>query len=122
MGKVFDRAANVVLVLATAVCAVILVRRELQPKAARSPSGPPEYVDQWQDAIPIAATVGRTNAPIQLIVFTDFECPYCRKFHESVLPLVLRAFPDSVGLRVVPGSASGRGRVSAVQAGDWIRL
>lgn len=30
-------------------------------------------------------TLGSPDAPLTLIVFTDLECPWCKKFHETVL-------------------------------------
>lgn len=102
MSSVLERTLNVVLTVAVAVCAIVLVRRELQPEAAAAPSvGPPEYVKEWRELFPIAATFGAADAPIQLVVFTDFECPFCRRFHESVLQSMRSTLSDSVGLRVV---------------------
>jgi protein-disulfide isomerase len=38
---------------------------------------------------------GNLNAPIQLIVYDDFECPYCLK-HEDTLKQVLETYGDKV--------------------------
>ena len=29
--------------------------------------------------------IGNVNSPIQVLVFGDFECPYCRDFHERLI-------------------------------------
>lgn len=41
-------------------------------------------------------TLGRPDAPVRLIVWSDFQCPACRDFAENSLPRLIREF-------VVPG-------------------
>jgi protein-disulfide isomerase len=41
-------------------------------------------------------TRGNPDAPIQMIVFTDTECPYCKEFHRNTLPALERSFPDDL--------------------------
>ncbi|MCC6758749.1 MAG: thioredoxin domain-containing protein [Candidatus Omnitrophica bacterium] len=38
---------------------------------------------------------GNKNAPVTLVEFTDFQCPYCSRFH-SVSQELLKAYPDKV--------------------------
>jgi protein-disulfide isomerase len=39
---------------------------------------------------------GNVNAPIQLFVYTDTECPYCKRFQQSSLPLLQSEFGSSL--------------------------
>jgi protein-disulfide isomerase len=41
---------------------------------------------------------GPDSAPITIIEFSDFECPYCRKWHVEVWPRLLEAYPDQIRL------------------------
>jgi protein-disulfide isomerase len=35
---------------------------------------------------------GEQNAPITIIEFSDFQCPFCARFHEQTLPLILEQY------------------------------
>lgn len=41
---------------------------------------------------------GPEDAPITLIEFSDYECPYCRKWHTEVWPRLQEAFPGQIRL------------------------
>lgn len=41
-------------------------------------------------------SLGSPSAPIQIEVFSDFECPACKALHEQILPQVMRDY-------VIPG-------------------
>ncbi len=41
---------------------------------------------------------GPDDAPITLIEFSDYECPYCRKWHLEVWPKLQEAFPGQIRL------------------------
>jgi protein-disulfide isomerase len=44
---------------------------------------------------------GRANAPLTLLEFTDYQCPYCRKFQAETWPALKRAYVDTGKLRFV---------------------
>ena len=35
---------------------------------------------------------GEASAPVAIIEYSDFQCPYCRKFYEDTLPALLKGF------------------------------
>ena len=102
MTNYFDRSMSFVLAAATVVCATVLVRRDMHSVSVPAPlAGPPQFIRDWRSIEPYEIRFGNHDGPIQLVEFTDFECPFCRRFHESVLPRLLEAFPDSVGWGLV---------------------
>ena len=45
--------------------------------------------------------MGSRNAPLTIVEFSDFECRYCRLFHEQVLPSFKREYIDTGLVRFV---------------------
>lgn len=41
---------------------------------------------------------GHESAPITIIVFSDYECPYCQRWHNEVWPQLNAAYPDQIRL------------------------
>ena len=73
------------------------------PKTVAAPAAPQEAeetrqitrydVDEDDDPV-----FGPADAAITIIEFSDYECPYCRRWHEEVLPGLLEAYPDQIRL------------------------
>jgi protein-disulfide isomerase len=45
--------------------------------------------------------LGRPDAPLTLVEFTDLQCPYCRKFHADTYDELMRNYIDTGKLRFV---------------------
>jgi len=45
--------------------------------------------------------LGNPKAPLTLVEFSDFECPYCRAFHETTFPQLKRDYIDTGLVRFV---------------------
>ena len=45
--------------------------------------------------------IGNPDAPITIIEFSDFQCPYCARFHTQTLPLLLEEYIESGKVRLV---------------------
>ena len=39
---------------------------------------------------------GPTDAPITIVEFSDFQCPYCRRFHQDTYQALLNAYPGKI--------------------------
>jgi len=46
-------------------------------------------------------TLGDPKAPITIEVFSDFQCPACKRFHDEELPLIVKDYVDRVKVYLV---------------------
>jgi protein-disulfide isomerase len=45
--------------------------------------------------------IGNPDAPITIIEFSDFQCPFCAKFHSQTLPLILDEYIEQGKVKLV---------------------
>lgn len=50
-------------------------------------------------AAPDARSLGRLDAPVAIVEYSDYQCPYCQRFHAEVLPRLKRQYIDTGKLR-----------------------
>jgi protein-disulfide isomerase len=82
--------------------------RDLRAKLDRQQANPTPQA-QPQLAAPTIATVsvgsapseGISNAPLVLVEFTDFQCGFCKRFHDTVMADLKKDYIDTGKLRVV---------------------
>lgn len=48
-----------------------------------------------------APTIGRLDAPVTIVEFSDFECQFCQRFFKTILPEIKRDYVDSGKVRYV---------------------
>ncbi|MCV0431555.1 DsbA family protein [Nitrosopumilus sp.] len=60
-----------------------------------------------QEAAPVKISadndpiIGDPNAPITIIEFSDFQCPFCARFHTQTLPTILEEYIDQGKVKLV---------------------
>lgn len=47
------------------------------------------------------AVMGDVNAPVSVVEFSDFECPFCKRFHDETLPLIKKNYIDTGKVKFV---------------------
>jgi len=66
-----------------------------QGQAAAVPTDEPQFVryDIPTEGYP---SLGPDDAPITIVEFSDFQCPYCRRFYEETYKDLLDAYPGQI--------------------------
>jgi protein-disulfide isomerase len=58
-------------------------------------SGNPQIV-RYDVPVDDDPSLGPEDAPITIIEFSDFECPFCQRFHREVFGRLLSAYPNEI--------------------------
>jgi protein-disulfide isomerase len=85
--------SNLLLTLCAVTVTALVVRRELFSPA---PAGPPvekKLVSDWRSYAQGGHRAGPADAPVSIVVFSDFQCPACRTL-ASHLKAVRAEFPQ----------------------------
>jgi protein-disulfide isomerase len=81
--------------------------RQIRQLLERSPPGstqpvrapaPPERV---KVTLGTGYAIGRVDAPLTMVEFTDYQCPYCRRFHQETFEQLKKNWIDTGKLRYV---------------------
>lgn len=72
-----------------------------QPQAQAQQPGPGGNAANVRINIAGAPSLGRADAPVTIIEFSDFECPFCQRFSKSTLPEIKRDYVDTGKVRYV---------------------
>jgi len=72
------------------------------PQAQQNPRGAVAGIPSAQRVnIGGAPMLGRADAPVTIIEFSDFECPFCQRFSASTLPEIKRDYVETGKVRYV---------------------
>jgi len=88
MGR-FKSIVDVFSGLALIMASIVVVRSSLGREA---PAGTPPDLDGKVVSLRGSASLGDESAPIGVIVFSDFECPFCGKFAQESLPALVDGY------------------------------
>jgi protein-disulfide isomerase len=84
MADRIDRTLSIVLVCCAVLTTGVLANREMKVRAGPATRGRSQGLTkttQWEAVMASGATIGDTVAKIRVVVFSDYECPACRKAH-----------------------------------------
>lgn len=100
-GSTLDRLTNVVLLVGVAAVVVVNLTREVGPQLPEPPGGPdPQRATLQGERLPdslwsrikdAGQLRGSGEAPVLIAQFMDFECPFCRALHVSLVRLLPEA-------------------------------
>src|ERR1700719_2166370 len=86
MKLALDAVITATLVVCALVTTGLVVRREFF-----APAPPPSQAEQkplfikgWRTHLSTGIRMGSEQAPLQLLEFADFECPFCASFHRDL--------------------------------------
>lgn len=68
----------------------------LQPAAPSEPTGPVDVAERKD-----AAVLGKSNAKVTVMVFTDFQCPFCQRFFTDAYKQIKEKYVDSGKAKIV---------------------
>lgn len=70
----------------------------LLSKANNAPSAQIPTQEQKRYEIPVDGfpSIGPDDAPIVIVEFSDFQCPYCARFHDQTLQPLLDTYPGKI--------------------------
>ncbi len=88
-----ERLVTGVMLLCAVIVTYVLVIGDRPP-----PPPPDTPVDNWSQVVADGHRAGPVEAKATLVVFTDLECPACRKFHTVTLPAVRATHGDNLAV------------------------
>lgn len=104
MGKVLTPILTVALVIAAFAIGSLYEKVQLLEKGGVQAPGP---TTQTQEPTKGVASVdddpvlGDKNAPVTMIEFVDFECPFCKRFADETLPQLKSQYIDTGKVKLV---------------------
>jgi len=76
-----------------------LLEKQQRQAPAQAKGAAPEAVDATVGVE--SPTLGNKNAPLTLVEFTDYECPYCKRFYDAAFSQLKKNYIDTGKLKFV---------------------
>ena len=72
------------------------IRQLLERQQQQQPAGPPAKIKMNLEGAPM---LGDKNAPITMVEFTDYQCPFCRQFYTQTFAELKKNYIDTGKVR-----------------------
>src|SRR5215469_3509403 len=97
------------------------IRQLLEKQGAAAPQQGGEQITKAKISTEGAYSIGSQNAPLTMVEFTDFQCPFCERFHTSTFADLKRDYIDTGKLRFVSRDLPLDFHPNAMQAAEAAR-
>ncbi len=98
MKRFLDNAATALIVVCAVLVTGLVIRREIfaepLPNAENSLA---ETVSDWHSYALHGRLMGPANAPVHIVIFSDFQCPACRRLADELRTIRARS-PNQVSI------------------------
>jgi protein-disulfide isomerase len=78
-----------------------LMERQQAGQARPAAAAPPPDDKVHVEIKPGAYSIGRADAPLTIVEYTDFQCPFCRQFHLTAYADIKKNYIDTGKVRYV---------------------
>jgi protein-disulfide isomerase len=75
------------------------IRQLLERQQAKAPQAQEEQVVKAKVNLEGFAMLGSKEAPLTIVEFTDYQCPFCQRFHTTAFPELKKNYIDSGKVR-----------------------
>ena len=79
----------------------LLERLVTQQTPVAQPAGPPDGNPRVTIANLSGFALGRPDAPVTIVEFTDLQCPFCRRYHQTTYQDVVRDYVETGKVRYI---------------------
>lgn len=90
--------AAIIVVVAGAVAYMAYKDNYVPPSESDFKKAHEPSLDAVTPAVARDHHLGDLGVPVQLVVFTDFECPYCRQFHTEDIPQLHEKYGEDINV------------------------
>jgi protein-disulfide isomerase len=80
----------------------------------------PKDIANWTTLADGGATLGNPDAKVTIVEFSDFECPFCSKFHKKTMPALREKYIDAGKARIVFRNFPLEFHASAMKAAEAV--
>lgn len=96
MKRTLENVVTLVLVVCALVVTVAVVRKEFTARGGSPTADEPREINGWRDLTSAGIWLGSRDAPVVIVEFADFQCPFCAVAARSLREL--RSRVDEVAI------------------------